>query len=205
MYREIRKKNYAHLVPIYSHPLSLIPFCISLMKIFKLTTMNCSPTICIALLLLSLTAGMFLLYKTQKENLNTFFKIVSWFIIVVSFGAMICCTVCCIRKCCRQQCAGNQECGPGGYGECGPGGMNKRVMIYKGDAGECSSDQPVRQAGSYRGKGCCKDMMECEEGKKGCEEGEMDCCKKGGAGTSAEDAEKKCEMKVKKDSVVVKK
>lgn len=115
--------------------------------------MNCSPTMAIALLLLSLTAGMHLLYKTRKESLGAFFKIVSWFIIVISICSMICCSVCCVLKCCKsnEQCAMNS-------GDCG-GEMNKCV---KGDggAGRCDSD-------SYRkeGKGCCKDMMECEEEK----------------------------------------
>jgi hypothetical protein len=153
--------------------------------------MNCSPPI--ALLLLSLTAGMFLLYKTQKENLNAFFKVVSWFIIIVSFVSMICSAMhCMMRMRChmgREECREMEGCEMG----MGHGGMNKRVMIYRGEGdGECEMM-----------KDCCRERMECGEGKEECEEGKMDCCKKGGAHECEMGTEKKCDMK--KDSVVVKK
>ena len=149
--------------------------------------MNCSPTIAIALLLLSLSAGMWLLYKTQKENLNAFFKVVGWFVIVISLGSMICCGLHCALRCCM---AGSGHCYERGMGECGPGSFNKRVMIYKGGHGGCEEG----------GKGCCKEgKAGCEEA---CEEGEENCCKSKEAG-----CEEKCEEKEehKKDSVVVKK
>ncbi len=149
--------------------------------------MNCSPTIALALLLLSLTGGMFLLYKTQKENLNAFFKVVAWFVIVVSFCSMICCTMRCIMHCCmqRQECREMENC-ERGMGM-GPGGM-RHIMIMRGEDGECE----------MMGKGCCKERMECSEGKGECE-GEKKCCDK--------DA-KKCDPdshREKKDSVGVKK
>jgi hypothetical protein len=181
------------------------------MKILKPLTMNCSPTIGIALMLLSLTAGMFLLYKTKKESLGTFFKIVSWFVIVVSLGSMICCTMRCVfHGCNKGGCERMEQCGPGGSEECGEGekcgmghhgGMNKRVMIFKGEGGECEVECEME------GKGCCKDKMECSEGKEGCEGEKRDCCKKGGAHECGDGGEKKCEMKMemKKDTVVVKK
>jgi hypothetical protein len=159
--------------------------------------MNCSPSIAIALLLLSLTAGMFLLYKTQKENLNTFFKVISWFIIVASFCSMICCTMRCVMHGCsmRQECREMEACGPGGESmeEC-HGGFNKRVMIFHGEG----------DGGCQRMRGCCNEKMECgeghtecEEGKTECSEGEKKCC----------DKDKKCEMKMemKKDTVIIKK
>jgi ABC-type lipoprotein release transport system permease subunit len=44
--------------------------------------------ILIPLALLALTAGMFLLAKTRKENLGKFFKAISYFIIIASFLIM---------------------------------------------------------------------------------------------------------------------
>ena len=162
------------------------------MKILKPITMNCSPTICVALLLLSLSAGMWLLYKSQKENLGTFFKVVAWFVIVVSFCSMICCGLRCVMHGCMRgnECEKMERCEMGA-GECTMGmhgGMSKRIMI-------CEDDDKCEMGG---GKCCgmCKEGKgECEEGEgEKCKEGKMDCCKKG---------EKKCEMK--KDSVVIKK
>lgn len=169
--------------------------------------MNCSPTIAIALLLLSLTAGTVLLYKAQKENLGILFKIVAWFVIVVSFCSMVCCGMRCIFHCCmqKQECNRTEQCEMNsgdckmGGGECRMGhrGMSERIIILKGEEeGECE----------MMGKGCCKDKMECKEGKEGCEEGKMECDKKGGEHACAMGGEKKCDMKgMKKDSVVKKK
>ena len=170
--------------------------------------MNCSPTIAIALLLLSLTAGAWLLYKTQKESLGALFKVIAWFVIVISIASMVCCGMRCVFHCCKQ----NQECGRTeqcemNKSECnmesehcrmGHRGMGERIIIMKGgEDGECE----------MMGKGCCKDKMECKEGKEGCEEGKMDCCKKGGAKECEMGEVKKCDMKgmMKKDSVVKKK
>jgi hypothetical protein len=48
----------------------------------------------IAVLLLSLTAGTFLLAKTNKENLGVFYRVLAWFVIVLSilliFFSIIC-------------------------------------------------------------------------------------------------------------------
>lgn len=155
--------------------------------------MNCSPTIAIALMLLSFTAGMFLLYKTQKEGLSMLFKAAAWFIIVISLGSMACCTLRCVFHGCgsKGNCAGTEQCGSGGSGECGDarGNFNKRIVITKGGHGGCEMME----------EGCCKGKMGCEEGMEGCEEGKEDCCKMGKM--------KGCEdmkMKVEKDTIVKK-
>ncbi len=151
--------------------------------------MNCSPTIAIALLLLSLTSGTLLLYKTQKENLNTFFKVVAWFVIVVSFCSMICCTMRCVFHGCREreECREMEGCGMRmggmGMGHCGMGyGGMRHMMFMRGGDGECEMM-----------KSCCKEKMECDEEKGECEEGKGEC----------KEGEKKCCDKMKKDSVVV--
>ena len=163
----------------------------------KPLTMNCSPTIAIALLLLSLTAGTLLLYKTQKENLNTFFKVVAWFVIVVSFCSMICCTLRCVMLGCmmRQECREMEGCERGmSMGECGMGhgGMMRRMMIMRGGE-ECEM-----------GMGCCKNKMECSEGRGECEEGKGEC--KDGEKKCCDKDGKKCDPdshREKKDSVTV--
>ncbi|MBI4945098.1 MAG: hypothetical protein HY840_01705 [Bacteroidetes bacterium] len=158
--------------------------------------MNCQTTIAIALLLLSLTAGAWLLYKTQKESLGTLFKVIAWFVIAMSLGSMICCGIRSIMNSCKekQECNMTEQCEMRGEGECsfGHGGMgmmrSHRMMMYGGHEG-CGMM-----------KECCQEKMECNEGKEECEGEKMDCSKMGG--------EKKCDMKgmgMKKDSVVVKK
>ena len=148
--------------------------------------MNCLPNVSIALALLSLCAGMLLLYKTQKENLNAFFKVVSWFVIVVSFSLIVCCGMQCMMHGCmmKQNCGGMQQCGPNmGMGGCamgGHGGMmrhgNPHMMMH-GGMNMC--DMP-----------CCNGMQE-----KKCDMGEEDCCMRKG--------EKR--IIIEKDTVITKK
>lgn len=80
--------------------------------------------ICLPLLLLSLTAGMYLLAKTRSENLGSFFKFVSWLIIIGAFAGMLCMAICSFRYCgsggCYGKGYGTEYCGPGGY--CGDDG-----------------------------------------------------------------------------------
>ncbi len=173
--------------------------------------MNCSLSICISLFLLSFSAGMWLLYKTQKENLGMIFKLAAWFIIVMSLGSMVCCGIHSMKQHCMKegQCEEKQECAMG-KGDCKMGGMGDCKMGMGKGMGECSMGH---------GRGGCKIIIctgddECEmsrgcdmeghdkcegEGGEGeCKEGKMDCCKKG---------KEKCDMKMemKKDSVVKKK
>ena len=149
--------------------------------------MNCSPNISIALSLLALTAGVWFLYKSQKENLSILYKVTAWFIIIATLLNMACCGMrCCMQACMMRQ--GMVQCEMT-MGNCGMnGGMNNRMMCR--DVDECDRD------GGGKCCGMCKEGKgECEEGEgEECKEGKMDCCKKG---------EKKCEMK--KDSVVIKK
>lgn len=146
--------------------------------------MNCSPTIAIALLLLSLSAGMFLLYKTQKEALGMLFKAAAWFIIVISIGSLICCSVCCVFRCCKQKCGGMEQCGP-------HEGMSKHVMIYQGGGGECEVECEVEK------EGCCLEGEECGEEKEKCLKATGKCCKEEG-----EEGHEK--LDVVKDTVIIK-
>jgi hypothetical protein len=139
--------------------------------------------ICIATLLLSLTGGMFLLAKTKKDVLGTFFNVVSWFIIVVSLLAMICCGIRCVAgKYCdnRAQCGSHEMMGKGGDG-------------YGGMGTECHQNMNM---GMHHGMGCCQ-QEGCAMNKMSCGHNEdmgMNCCKM-----------EKGKMECVKDSVVIKK
>jgi hypothetical protein len=122
--------------------------------------MYCAPTICTALLLISLTAGMWLLYKTRKETLGTFFKVVAWFIIVLSIASMIHCAAHCVMsRCCARgnACGGTEQCDPGGAMNCKDGGQGAM-------------------------SGCCKEGKECGEDAGACAEAKEGCCKDGKGG-----------------------
>lgn len=147
--------------------------------------MNCSPNISIALSLLALTAGVWFLYKTQKENLSILYKVAAWFIIIVTSLNMACCGMRCMMQSCmmRQNCYGMEQCGKnmndcrmGGEGMCMKGGMNKRVMI-------CDEDDKCEP-------GCEKAC--CMQDEKGCEPGcEKPCCAEKGMGMEKDSVVKK--------------
>ncbi len=160
--------------------------------------MNCSPTIAIALLLLALSAGMFLFYKTQKESLGMLFKIVSWFIIVIAIGSLVCCSVRCVFMGCNKgdSCSSTTSCDARSegceFGESDCGGRDgkrfkKRMMIFKEDENGCER----------KGEGCCEEKAECDAEIDKSENGEKKCCA---------DKEVKVEKRIiKKDTVVIKK
>ena len=130
--------------------------------------MNCSPNISIALSLLALTAGVWFLYKTQKENLSILYKVTAWFIIIATLLNMACCGMrCCMQACMmRQQCEMSMgECGMGNGMSMMGGGMNKHMMM-------CKDDDKCEMGGEK----CCG---MCKEGKGECEEGEAEECKEG--------------------------
>lgn len=52
----------------------------------------------ISLTILALTGGMFLLAKTNKDNLGLFFKIIAYFIIITSFFNLAGSTIHCAMK-----------------------------------------------------------------------------------------------------------
>ena len=142
-----------------------------------------------ALLLVALAAGMFLLAKTNKDNLGNLFRFVSWFIIVSTFLGIIGCGMCCmLRMCCHSnmdrntmmydRCGMNQDCGG-----MMPGNFNKKIMIRDWDEKECDG-----MKGNCEMKGGCEMKGSCEKGGS--------CCM---------DGMKEKNMDLKKDSVVIKK
>lgn len=144
--------------------------------------------ICIALVLMALTGGMFLLAKTNKDNLGAFFKVISWAVIVISILALVCCLCCCMMGRCGMR---GGHCGSYGGGcemqqHCGPGGMEKRMIIMRGGHGGCEEMESCEAEA-----GCGEGMQgECCKGKK------EDCCKMKGEG---------CAEEAPKDSAAVKK
>src|ERR1035437_9419608 len=117
--------------------------------------------ISIAILLLSLTAGTFLLYKTKKEDLGIFYKVVAWFVIVFSMLLIFCCAVCCIaHRECRMENNCNQGEMRGHSGMMMRGGEDNencsfRKKHHKED-GEDEEDDKDREGGKDHKGGCCK-------------------------------------------------
>ncbi|MCX7728147.1 MAG: hypothetical protein N2203_01630 [Bacteroidia bacterium] len=110
--------------------------------------MGCVTSIAIALWLIAFAAGVLLLYKVQKENLQWPFKIAGWIITVVALGGMLCCSLRCMMAC-----AG---------GNCGrpPMGMYHHGMMWRG--GHCEGEES-----------CCK-KGRCEKDEECCEEDDED-------------------------------
>lgn len=135
--------------------------------------------------LLVIIAGMFLLAKTQKENLSNLFKYVSYFVILAGFlnlfggGAFF------VVKKCMQHCVSKCQ------DHCG-----KKDKCHK------------------KNKKSCSRMEKCEEGEGMCEEGGMEMCIEKRIVINGEEmgegCEKGCEKPcckgkmMKKDSVVIK-
>lgn len=129
--------------------------------------------------LLVIIAGMFLLAKTQKENLSNLFKYVSYFVILAGFlnlfggGAIF------MVKKCMQHCVSTSQ------DHCG-----KKDKCHK------------------KNKKACSRMEMCEEGE-GCEEGGAEMCIEKRIVINSEECEmgakKDCckDKMVKKDSVVI--
>jgi hypothetical protein len=121
--------------------------------------------IAIAALLLSLTGGMFLLAKIQKDNLGTFYKVMAWLVIVASLATLLCCAVCCVawRQCMRMPGHGQSEmmCAPGqmdccGGGSCSMGGMKHGGMMRGGMMHRGMMREDCCMDGKAMGK-CCEE------------------------------------------------
>ena len=148
-----------------------------------------------ALSLLAITAGMFLLAKTQKEEFGKIFKYASYFVVSTAFLCLICIGARGMRHCCM---GGNQECRMEKKGAGMPGACPS--MMEQGE----SCDRMMMQKKCHKGmmKNCCcsKGGMCAEEGEENEGEEMGKCCKK--------KKEKCCTMgkeNVEIDSVVVKK
>ncbi len=163
--------------------------------------MNCGPNISIALGLISLIAGVWFLYKVQKENLSILFKVAAWFVIIVALGNMLCCGMrCCMHGCgmereCRIEMMRGGECEMG-MGHCGMGMMGGGMCRIGGMNQMCMMGGGMNCCGMCKGESCEKGGMKCEEDEECDEMKEGKCCDKD---------KKECEMKMKKDSVVIKK
>lgn len=112
--------------------------------------MGCITSMAIALWLIALAAGVMLLYKVQKENLQWPFRVGGWLITIVALGGMLCCSLRCMVGSCysgacqkppmMMPCYHHRMCAP--YGKCGECCKSK-----------CSSHHDES----------CKEEEECEE------------------------------------------
>ncbi|GAB4448108.1 MAG: hypothetical protein OHK0036_03130 [Bacteroidia bacterium] len=112
--------------------------------------MGCITSIAIALWLIALAAGVQLLYKVQKENLQWPFKVAGWLITIVALGGMLCCSLRCIVNSCHG-------------GNCGrpPMMMYHHGMMWQGP---CDGEREHCRGGKCeRKEACCDDEDECEE------------------------------------------
>ena len=67
--------------------------------------------IAIALTLIAITGGMFLLAKAKTENLGWFYKIGAWKIIIIAALCLICCLVRGFMGDCEDDCMDDRDCG----------------------------------------------------------------------------------------------
>jgi hypothetical protein len=121
--------------------------------------------------LLVIVAGMFLLAKTQKDNLSSFFKYVSYFVILVGFlnffggGACMLAHMC--MKHCAAQCKEHCEKGHGKHGHMKDDMMMEKRMMMMHGHGDCcmgeekcmGMEQGCPEAGMKHEGACCKDKM----------------------------------------------
>jgi hypothetical protein len=135
--------------------------------------------VCIATLLLSLTAGMFLLAKTKKDSLGTFHSVISWFVIVLSLGCLLCCGMRAVMHgCCgmREEREIMMNGGEEGMQMCRPGmGGPHRMMRMEMRGGNCCGmnkecienemmeDACMQKEGEMKMGECCKKKMHCEK------------------------------------------
>lgn len=110
--------------------------------------MGCVTSIAIALWLIAFAAGIMLLYKVQKENLQWPFKVAGWIIVIVALGGMLCCSLRCICNSCNG-------------GQCGrPPMMMYHHGMYKG--GCCGDDENCSGGRCEKSKSACCDEEECD-------------------------------------------
>lgn len=140
-----------------------------------------------ALLLIAIAAGMFLLAKTNKDNLGNFFRFVSWFIIVSGLlGVLFCGMTCMFCICC-------------------PGMEHEKMMMFRHGPGTCDENMQWGERHMMMKK--FYDDDECPMMKKNCCKGEEEgnCCKEEGEKNGCCD-KGNCDknMKIKKDTVIIK-
>jgi hypothetical protein len=142
--------------------------------------MNCSPNISIALTLLSLTAGVWFLYKTQKENLSILYKVAAWFVIIVALLNMACCGMRCMMHCGK----GGGECKmERGGGECEKGA--EKCGMRGGDY------YNIHTENCWMGDKECK--TECDNDDENCS---TSCDKEGDDSKCGDKEKQECKMKM---------
>jgi energy-coupling factor transporter transmembrane protein EcfT len=141
--------------------------------------------------LLVIVAGMFLLAKTQKDNLSNFFKYVSYFVIIVGFLNLFAGGVHMILGHFYKQCAMEYEMQ---HGKKSKHGKHAKMMMFKHMSGEdgMMNEEKCMMMNDEKcsmGKEKCMDMEKC--GESGGMMNGKSCCKE--------------KMMMKKDTVIIKK
>ena len=117
----------------------------------------------IALSILALAAGVHLLIKTKEAGLGFIYKSLSWLVVLLALGFMLCGVV-------RHHRMHGHHCEMSGKCDMGRG---EGACPYMKGGSDCS----------MHGNSCCMhgDKGQCSEGMSGCTKGEIPaCCSKGG-------------------------
>lgn len=138
--------------------------------------------------LLVIIAGMFLLAKTQKENLSNLFKYVSYFVILIGFLNLFGGGLIFMAKKCMSHCQSQSQMNCDRHDSCNKHKKHKKA---------------------------CSHINMCEEGEGMCEEGGGEMCMKKRIVINSEEMKEECEKggakscckdkMMKKDSVFIKK
>ncbi len=135
--------------------------------------------------LLVIIAGMFLLAKTQKENLSNFFKYVSYFVILAGFLNLFGGGLFFIAKTCIRHCNSQSQMNWDNYGNCKKHEKGCSYMEMCKDGENMCEEEGTEMCVEKR------IVSNCQEMKEECKKGEATtCCK---------------DKMMKKDSIVIKK
>ena len=119
-----------------------------------------------SLSLLAIVAGMHLLALTNKENLGRFFKLTSYFIVIVGFLSIACIGA-----------RGMMHCGFRGQGPCEK--RDKCEAMDEGYNKRCEMGSRMHCPDMMRNNCCMSKMMHCREMmENNCDRNKMRCCNK---------------------------
>jgi hypothetical protein len=147
--------------------------------------------------LLVIVAGMFLLAKTQKENLSRLFKYVSYFVIIVGFLNFFGGGACMLMRMCMKHCAENCE-----TKHCKKSKRDKHCKMERCEQMKCEmGGMDDEKCSMMNGKKCHMENGKCVmDGGKCCMEMEEECAEEGMGKSCCKE-----KMIIKKDSVIIKK
>jgi hypothetical protein len=112
--------------------------------------------IAFSLSLIAIVSGTFLLAKTKSEALGSFFKFISWFVIIMGFLSLICLGIRCMKHSCHREgkCGKEMRMGEGRHCMEGKEGSEEMERTHC-DHGRMEKQCPMMN--HENGKHCFKD------------------------------------------------